>query len=378
MIEIIFWSAIGLILYCYLGYPLLIILLSQVRKKQVKKADIQPTISLIISAYNEEAVIKEKIENSLALQYDKNKLEIIVASDCSNDKTDEIATSYRDQGVRLVRLAKRGGKTAVQNLAVEQARGEILVFSDATTMYRKDALQKIVRSFKDEEVGCVGGQLLFIQDKNANLGLEKNLTMKYDQFIKQKESQIQTIFGVNGCFYAVRKELYDPLDDNLTSDFVVPLKIIDKGYRVIYEPEAVCFEETSKSITAEFKRKIRTVRAGMKGCLSMMQLLNPLKSPFVFWGLSSHKLLRWFVPYLSIMAFVSNVILSPRSTFYSICLLFQILIYAFALIGYLIRKKCKIKILTAPLTFAMLNLAAILGLGELIKHRKGEIWEPIR
>jgi len=344
------------------------------RHKKIRKADIRPTVTLIIAAYNEEVAIREKIENSLVLEYDKNKLEIIVASDCSTDKTDEIVRDYRNHGVRLVRLSERGGKTAVQNLAVKEAKGEILVFSDATTSYRTDTIQKIARFFADESVGCVGGKLLFKRKKGIIFGGEKNVIEEYDQYIKQRESEIQTIFGVNGCLYAVRKHLYESLSNNLTSDFVLPLKIIEKGYRVIYEPEALSFEEPCANARAEFKRKIRTVRAGITGLVNMRSLLNPFKRPFIFWGLVSHKLLRWLVPYFLLLAFGANLTLLGENDFYKGCLIFQILIYAFTLTGYFLEKtRYKVKIFPITFNFMMLNLAAIYGFVEFLKGNRGEI-----
>ncbi len=374
---IIFWIFLVAIFYTYFGYPLFLELLSLLKKTPVKKKEISPKVSLIIAAYNEEETIEEKIKNSIALQYEKNKLEIIVASDCSDDKTDIIVSKYSNKGIKLVRLGERGGKTAVQNLAAERAKGEILVFSDATTIYAQDAIKKIVKPFADNSVGCVSGKLIFLKS-NHSTDKTKSFIEEYDHYLKSKESQIETMFGVNGCFYAVRKKLYPSIDTNLTSDFAVPLKIIEGGFRVIYEEEAISFEKVSLNILNEFKRKKRTVRAGIGVFLRMKRLLNPFRRKFVFWGVISHKLMRWLTPIFLFLIFCSNLIIVKSSFFYKITFLLQVIFYLFAVVGYLLFYKKKVRLFTIPFYFCLVNFAAVIGMIELVRKEKSEIWQPIR
>lgn len=381
--EIILSISLVLIIYPYAGYPLLLFILSLIHQKPVKKAKITPSVTLIIAAYNEEEAIEEKIKNSLSSEYDKDKLEIIVASDCSNDGTDEIVKKYEPDGIKLVRLDRRGGKTAVQNLAAKEAMGEILVFSDATTRYAPHTLRKLIRNFNDGTIGCVGGRLIFEKEAKAtpekNELTVKNIDERYEQFIKLKEGQIHTIFGVDGCIYAARKDLYKPLDEHLVSDLALPLTIIEKGYRVIHEPEALAFELYPPTAKDELGRKIRTVSAGFVCLFSMRQLLNPIKWRLVSLGLISHKLLRWAVSLFLITAFISNLLLFGNHPLYNLLFLLQVSFYIFAFLGYLLKnKRKKIKIFAVCLYFCVLHLAALLGFVKFLGGKKGEIWETKR
>lgn len=381
--EIILSISLVLIIYSYAGYPLLLSILSLIHRKPVKKADITPSVTLIISAYNEEEAIEEKIKNSLSLEYARDKLEIMVASDCSNDSTDEIVAKYEPEGVRLVRLDRRGGKTAVQNLGAKEAMGEILVFSDATTRYAPHTLGKLVRNFNDETVGCVGGRLVFEKPDKATPEKSeltvKNIDERYEQFVKLKEGQFRTIFVVDGCIYAVRKHLYESLDEHLVSDLALPLKVIEKGYRAVHEPEALAFEVYPPTAKDELKRKIRTASASLVCLFSMRQLLNPVKWRFVSVALVSHKLLRWAASFFLITAFISNLFLFGSHSAYSLLFLLQVLFYTFALLGYLLKKKRnKIKLFGICLYFCVLHLAALLGFIKFLSGKRGEIWDTKR
>lgn len=385
--EIIFWLSAALILYTYAGYPLILVCLARFRKRAVAKADILPSVSLIVAAYNEENAIEDKIKNSLSLDYPKDKMEIIMASDCSTDRTDAIIRRYESQGVgaycntplRMVRLKKRGGKTAVQNAAVLHARGEILIFSDATTIFSADAVSKIVRSFHDDHVGCVGGQIFFKKSHEQTFEGDKNASEKYDEFVRTKEAEIQTTFGLTGCLYAVRKNLYTPLANDQTSDFVLPLKIIEKGYRVVCEPQATGYEEAAPNPGAEFQRRVRTTRAGIKGLWDMLHLLGFSRGWFIPFGLISHKILRWLGPYIAAGVLLSNIAISHASLFYQLTLALQGVFYLLVLAGYFCEKvRYKPKIFTFPFNFVMVNAAAVLGFIEFLKGRNEEIWQTQR
>ena len=376
--KVIFWMCLLVIFYVYAGYPVMLSLLAIFKKRRVIKADITPSVSLIVAAYNEGKAIEEKIKNSMGLEYPKDKFEVIIASDCSTDMTDEIVRRYSKEGIILARLEGRRGKTAVQNQAVMRAKGEILVFSDATTIFAADCIKKIVRSFADPNVGCVGGKIVFKRGSGLFTG-EKNMQERYDEFIRAKEARIKTTFGLTGCLYAVRKNLYAPLEDDQTSDFVLPLKVIEKGFSVVCDSDAVGYEEVSRDVESEFNRRVRTTRAGMKGLSAMTHMLFFSSGPFVSFGLLSHKVLRWLTPYLMLGILLINIAIFDFGFIYKLALISQALFYVLVVVGFKFeRAGRKPKIFTIPFNFAMINIAAVFGLIRFLMGRNQEIWQTER
>jgi len=368
LINIIFYIAIALLCYTYFFYPIFLLFLATFFKKPVDKKNSTPTVSLIIAAYNEQNFIYQKLINSLALDYDKNRIEIIVASDCSDDKTDEIASSFQDNGIRLVRLPYRGGKTAVQNLAFRQATGEILIFSDTKAIYDERAIRKIVENFNDQAVGCVGGCLLW----KGTLQKSKNIIEWFEQKFKTSESEFYSIIGVDGCIYGVRKALFETLPENLTSDLVTPLRILQKGYRTVFEKEALCYVETVANEKSELKRKARTVRAGLFAIFNCRNMLNPLRYLRISFLLISRKVIRWLTPLLLLVCFVTNLILLHQDQiFYLSTLLIQVIFYLCALIGL----KSELKIFKLPYRFCLLAIAAMYGWYLFLGSKNQEIWQ---
>src|ERR1044072_1173707 len=243
VLEFIFWMAVVAIAYTYAGYPLLLMLMSRLRGKPVLRREFTPPVTVIIAAYNEERDLAEKLENTLALDYPKSKLDILVTSDCSTDRTDDIVRSFAPRGVRLHRQAERLGKTAAQNAAVEKATGEVLLFSDATTHYRSDVLRSMVPSFADPSVGCVTGNVIYSHDANSSVSHGTRSYWNYEFLLKKHESAITSLIGVCGCMYAVRKSAYVPLYHEACSDFLMATTMVRQGLRGVYEPDAGCGEE---------------------------------------------------------------------------------------------------------------------------------------
>jgi len=375
-----FWITFWFLFYSYVGYPILLIIFAGLARRESKKLLFVPRVSIIIAAHNEEKGIKQKIENTLSLKYPKDKLEIIIVSDCSVDQTNTIIKEYIKYGVKLSALDKRRGKTAAQNEGVKRSTGNILVFSDATSIYQKDAISYLVQPFVNQSVGCVGGRLLFVDylDKQDNLISYKSLLNNYDQLIKIAESKVYTTFGVDGCIYAVRNQLYVPLEESLTSDFVIPLKIIEKGYRTIYEPKAICFEKIESNSKSEYERKIRTVKAGLTGFWNMRKLLIN-RNLIIPWGLISHKFLRWLMPIFMIVLFLSNFFIYLNSNYqlYKIAFLLQLSFYTFALLG-LSKRYRKIKIINYCFNFLVYTLATLMGIKRFLNEKPNEIWETNR
>ncbi|MFV9645052.1 MAG: glycosyltransferase family 2 protein [Desulfobacterales bacterium] len=262
-----------------------------------------PSVSFIITAYNEEKRIKQKIENSLTQDYPKEKLEIIIASDCSSDKTDEIVRSFEDKGIKLVRAPERKGKENAQKHAVDAASGEILVFSDVATILRPNAITNIVKNFSDPTIGCVSSEDKFI-DKDGNVSGE-GAYVKHEMFLRKLESKVNTLVGLSGSFFAARREICKDWAIDLQSDFNTLLNSIKLGLKGISDPNSIGYYQNIADEKKEFNRKARTVLRGISVLMRNFSLLNPIKYGLFSWQLFSHKLCRWFVPFFLIIAFMA-------------------------------------------------------------------------
>lgn len=376
--EFIFWVTIGIIFYTYFGYPLFTLFLSLFVNNPVNKRDIEPTVTFLITAYNEEKSIKQKLENTLSLDYAKDKLEIMVASDGSIDRTDDIVKEFDAKKVILYRVEGRVGKTQTQNQAVKAAKGDIVIFSDATTTYRKDAIRKLVRNYNDPSVGAVSGRYEYINPTGAPVGLGTILFWKYENFVKSRQTRIKTITGCCGCIYSVLRTLYEPLPKDIISDLVEPLKILEKGYRIAFEQEAVAHEITEETPSEEFSMRVRVITRAMNGLLYVKSLLNPMKYPFVSMQLISHKILRWLIPLFLLIIFICNATILDTN-FYKLLFLGQVAFYLSALFAWVMEKYGrKFKLLFLPLYFCIVNLASVLAMLNLLKGRKMAIWETVR
>ncbi len=376
--KIIFFLNLFIVLYVYFGYPLLLLILSSFKSIKVGKAKIEPNVSFIISAFNEEKNIASKIDNTLSLDYPKEKIEIIVASDGSTDRTDQIVGNYRGNGVKLLRIEGRQGKTEAQNQAVGNASGEIIIFSDATTYYNKDVIKKIVRNFADERVGCVGGALSYVDEHGFEAGKNEGVYWKYEKKIKTLESRVTSLIGVSGCLYAVRKDLYEDIPSDQISDFVIALIIYKKGYLVIYEEEAVSFENVNDKIKDEFSMRIRVALRSLHGLWYKKELLNIFKYGFYALQLLSHKFFRYLMPIFLFALFVTNVLLVDN-VYFRIIFCLQSVFYLLAFWGWVLpiawARKLKIYIL---FYFCMLNFAAFWALIKFLAGEKQIKWQPVR
>lgn len=377
--AVLFWSSIGVLLYTYVGYPLLLAVVSRFRGRPVQRQAVAPTVSVIITAYNEERDLKAKLENTLALDYPQELLEVIVASDCSTDRTDEIVHSFAAHGVRLHRQMKRLGKTAAQNAAVELARGEVILFSDATTLYQPDVLRVMVTNFADPTVGCVAGRLIYVDPEQTNVGQGARSYWGYETFLKKHESHVCSLIGVSGCLYAVRRSAYVPLYNEACSDFIIATVMVSQGLRTIYDPRAVCTEETNQLADREMKMRVRVITQTLSDLWRHRAMMNPLRSGFYAVQLFSHKVLRYFVPFLLLSILASSAMLASGSIFYSLMLLGQVCFYAAAGIGWLLERAGKRNRLFAlPQYFVLANVASVIALYKFLRGERFARWEPIR
>lgn len=374
----LFWVFAGLLCYTYAGYPLLLAFLSRWVRRAAPEPDHFPRITILIAAYNEAANIGRKLEQTLRLDYPADRMEILVLSDCSSDGTDEIVKAVSDPRVRLLRMAKRAGKTSAQNNGVLEACGEVLIFSDATTVYHPMALRYLASQFRDPAVGAASGRYQYFDETGGSpTGLGTIAFWNYENLIKKFQSRIRTISGCCGCIYAVRASAYTALDPDIISDLVQPLQVIKKGFRVAFEDRALAYEETTQTSGEEFSMRVRVVTRGIRGMLSVAELLNPLQHGWIAFQLLSHKVLRWLVPFFLIGLFLANLALLGRP-FYLCAFLAQALVYGCALASLALPLQRISRILTMPLYFCIVNLAALVSVIEVLRGRKYVVWETVR
>lgn len=365
--------------YSYLGYPLTLFVLSLFSKNKIlKDNDFLPEVSLLIAAYNEEATINDKIRNSLDLDYPKDKLEIVVVSDGSTDNTDEIVKSFASSGVRLFRVEGRVGKTEARNQAVLAMRKEIIVFSDATAVYEKDAIRKLVRNFSDESVGMVSGNLTYFDKAQSSMGLATKIYWNYEKAIKKAQSRLYTLTGAVGCINAFRRKLYHVLPPNIIEDFTEPLMIVAQNYRIVYEEEAVSYERTTEKPSQEFHMRVRVIRGGMKGFIYAFRRLSFKKHSFVLFQLFGHKVLRWLMPIFLIMLFLTNmmVLTFEQGQLWNLLMMAQLVCYSIALIGLKWKPRgIAGKLFSIPTYFLIINAASLKALYLTLTTDLEATWE---
>lgn len=379
MMEILFFVFLCGIIYTYFGYPLLLIVMT-IGKKEVDSGSggQLPMVSLIISAHNEEAVIGDKVRNSLAIEYPRELLEIIVVSDGSTDATPSIVRRFGDQGVKMVELREHVGKTSAQNEAVRHSTGEILVFTDANSMFEPGAVKELIAMFTGERVGCVCGELRYRNSGASSVGKSESLYWKYEQFCKKRESLLGSLAGVNGAIYSIRRECFVELSPDIISDFILPMEIYSRGWEVKYCSRAVAYEDTSKSFGDEFRRKKRIIVRSLHGLVTHERFLNPFSLGFFAVEIWSHKLIRWFVPVLLAGMLVSNALLVGHVVFQYVFIV-QAVFYLLALVGLLGGEAARSwSSIYIPYYFLIINLAALKAILEFVMGEHYKTWTTVR
>lgn len=378
----LWWACAAIVVYVYVGYPLLLATLARLFARPTTPKDNEtftPSVTLLISAYNEREVIKTKIRNSLELDYPAEQLEVLVVSDCSDDGTDEIVRNFSEPRVQLVRQEQRLGKSAGLNVAVPRARGEFLVFSDANAMYEGRSIRHLVGHFADARVGYVVGNARYADKNSPSPPAEaEGLYWKLETWMKKQESLVDSVVGGDGAIYAIRRELYSPLKPTDINDFMNPLQIIDRGYRGIFEPLAVSYEDTAGSFDKEFRRKIRIVSRSLNALRRVPGVLNPLGNPWHWLFLVSHKLLRWLAPFF-LMALFAASILMWNSAFYQAAAVLQLCAYAIALVGWLVpASRSSWKPFSLAYYFCLVNVASFIGCIKCFRGDLSGTWTPPR
>ncbi len=381
MIEAIFWISILILVYIYLGYPLLLSVLKKLYSKPVQSNDqYLPKVALIISAFNEQDVIVDKINNSLQLNYPEDKLDIWVVSDASTDRTDQLVKEVGNDRVHLFRLQERRGKTFGITTVMEQVHSEIVVFSDANSIYDSNALRELVKYFADPKIGYVVGHARYYEDQKNASARQEDTYWSFEVKMKMNESAIGSVVGGDGAIYAIRRSLFRPLDEEDINDFVNPMQIILQGYRGIFNPEAVCFEEASPSFMKEYWRKRRIVNRSWRGLWKNSQILNPFKTGLYAWQVLSHKVLRWLGGFFGILVFLSNLALLSNGKVYVALFILQMVFHLVAFTGYLLDKAGRKApfLINIPYYFDMVNLASLQGIWDAFRGKKYVTWKTIR
>ena len=374
VMQILFWGCVAFVVYAYAGYGVCLGVLGRIRGlRPVRRGDITPSASLIIAAHNEAKRITAKIENSLAQDYPADRFEIIVASDCSTDATDGIVRSYEPRGVRLIRAGERRGKEHAQSLAIDAARGDILVFSDAATRLDPDAVRQIVKSFADPSVGCVSSVDRMLDSEGKATG--EGAYVRYEMQLRALESSVQSLVGLSGSFFAARREVCRPWRIDVPSDFTTVLNAVSQGLRGVSDPHAIGYYADLADSRKEYARKVRTVVRGVSGLLTHRRLLNPFRYGVFAWQLFSHKLCRWLVPFAMLGAIMSNAVLARHSGMYQIIGIGHAAFYALAILA--LRFHSPLLRMWRPVGFLVLaNLSILNAWGRLLAGRTVVVWTP--
>ncbi len=379
ILQYLFWSFFSLLFLTYFFYPFFLKFIRWGRAipKPGYLSDF-PNVSVILPVYNEEGIIREKLENLLHQTMPAEKLEILIISDASRDRTDEYIRRFKDPRVKFFRLEKRSGKAACINRGVSESTGNVFVFTDANTIFESDAISKLVRNFGTYEVGGVCGDLE-ITPKGGNK-LESRY-WNHERSVKNLEGVIASVCGANGGIYAIKKEYFKPLptNKNILDDFIISLQPIKHGKKLIFEPEARAREESISNLLGEYRRKIRIGNADFNSIKEMSFLFNIFKYGWISVFYFLHKFLRWFAPVFLLGIWFSNLFMNSLSTFYNITIGLQIVFYLTGFCGWLLlRKKKTLPIITPISYFCLMHISLLIGMLNWITRDSSPVWDPDR
>lgn len=374
--NILFWISVGIFVQAYVGYPLSLYVVRIFRRSLPAngKCDFLPSVTLVISAYNEEAVIGEKLRNSLSLDYPKDKLRIVVVSDGSNDRTEQITLEYADRGIEIRAFEERQGKVACLNRVIPTLESDIVVMSDANSIYESDSIRRLVGRFSNPDIGCVCGRLWYRNPRRLAAGEGERLYWGYEGWIKRLESSLGCLLGANGAIYAYRRPLFRRVDPLMFCDDVIPIRIAIEGYLTIYEPHAACSEESADE-GAERRRRGRHASFGLRSMIALIGEALGAGRLLVAYQCLCHRLLRW----CGALALAGVLISTPSlpAPWSGILLAGQALFYLMALVGYsLNRIGLKVTLAYLPYYFVVIHLAGLSGLWALLRRSDRPYWEP--
>ncbi|MFC0771489.1 glycosyltransferase family 2 protein [Terrimonas alba] len=382
--TLIFWSCLIIIFYTYIGYGVLLYAL--VRFRRVIKgnrlipddAGNLPSMTVIVAAYNEEAIIEKKILNTISLAYPAGKCFYIFVTDGSDDNTASIISRYPQ--IKLLHDPRRLGKINAVHRAMKEVNTDIVVFTDANTILNKDALISMARHYTNVQVGAVAGEKRVAITENSDATAGEGFYWKYESFLKKLDSELHSVMGAAGELFSIRTKLYQPVNTTaILDDFLISMMIAGKNYRVVYEPGAYALENSSANIKEELKRKIRIAAGGIQSVIWLRNLLNPLVYPILSFQYISHRVLRWTIaPFCLLALFLINIYLAFQraGTIYDVLLVAQIVFYTAAIIGWQFEKKeIKVKTFFIPFYFCVMNYAVIRGIGRFYAKTQSATWE---
>ena len=379
---VLFWIGVFVVVYTYLGYGIVIFVLSKIRGRKPAPAfatdDDLPEVTLVIAAYNEEAFIENKVNDCLELDYPENKLTLLFVTDGSTDRTPEILRRY--PRIKLFHESARKGKIHAVNRVMGEVKTPVTIFCAANTFLNRESIKNIVRHYQDPTIGGVAGEKrIFTKESDSASGSGEGLYWKYESFLKRKDAEVYSIVGAAGELFSIRTELYEaPAEDMIIEDFYMSLRIAARGYRFAYEPDAFATETASASVEEEWKRKVRICAGGFQAMGRLRYLMNPFRYGILTFQYFSHRVLRWTLAPLALpLVLLANVVLALSiDPFYVLTLTLQIMFYAFALVGYVLRNQpISIRGFFVPYYFCVMNAAVYAGLARFLRGKQSVVWE---
>jgi biofilm PGA synthesis N-glycosyltransferase PgaC len=372
MAELIFWTTLAALLYAYLGYHVVLWAWGLVRSRPVRKTnDSLPRVSIVIAAHNEASRLSRRVDNCLSLDYPSDRLEVVVVSDGSTDGTDTILARYESPNLRWTTSRRRLGKAAALNAGVSMATGDIVLFTDVRQQFEVNALRHLIGNFGDPQVGAVSGELVVVSACGSEGRHATDLYWQYEKSIRKAESRVDSVVGATGAIYAIRRSLFEPLPvGTILDDVMIPMRIALQGYRVVFEENALAWDLPAQDLSEEYRRKVRT----LAGNYQLLGLLPSLWSPIrnrLWFQYMSHKVSRLGAPFALIGLLLSSAMLALSAPAYAAAFLLQATVYSLAGVGWLLGNRVHLRVTTVPLTFVMLNYAAVLGLMEFVRLRDG-------
>lgn len=366
--EIIFWGAIGISVYTYLFYPLILHFIARLIKPKKVKVEIYPyvtTVTIIIAAYDKEKAIEKRIQNLLSLCYPKDKVEIIVASDGSTDRTVEKTRQFEEYGVKTLEFFKNRGRAAVHNDSLKIAKSDIVIFTDADTTFEKDFISKVISPFSDPNVGCVVGNLIYKSKGGCIAEMESLYYNKWELNLKELESKLGILANGTGACMAIRKKLFKWLDPTDDIDTTTVIDIVFQGYRVVFAKDAIAYDIPPHSIKSEFDYRIRGTSQTLMILLRRIPIKRYFRRPLLSWSLLSHRILRYLTPYFMTTILISNIFLLKEGLLYQIFFGMQVFFYIFAIFGWLGEySKIKISIASTAFSFCVAMLGIMIGVAK--------------
>lgn len=391
ILKALFWIFFFFLLYTYLGYPVLLWLLVRVKRiikpsPPVPQTEYEPEVCLFVTAYNESDFVRQKVENSLQLDYPTQKLQYLWITDGSDDGTETRLRDYPHNDV--YHQPERRGKMHAMNRGMKFVKAPIIIFSDTNTLLNRNAVREITACFKDTAVGCVAGEKRIIEN-NADVAsvAGEGLYWKYESWVKRMDSEWNTAVGAVGELFAIRKELFEEVEpDTILDDFIISMRIARKGFKIAYTPDAYAEETASLNVKEELKRKVRIAAGGIQSLIRLKELLNPFRFGSLSWQFLSHKVMRWTLAPLSLyLLLIVNGLLfyveymGGIFSFYSFFFLLQVFFYLLALLGWILEnKKLRLKLLFAPYYFISIHYAAIAGIVRHFRGKQTVQWEKAK